>query len=62
MNRKNNEIYKIGQKIGLNIIDIEEILTNNSPTIGLTSQSLGFGPEPPYWASLYGSISTQNFE
>ncbi|UCH72491.1 MAG: hypothetical protein JSW62_02790 [Thermoplasmatales archaeon] len=62
MNRKNNEIYKVGQKVGLNKKEIENILKNNSPANQLTSQSLEFGPDPPYWASLYGSISTRNFE
>jgi hypothetical protein len=62
MNRKNNEIYKIGQKIGLNKKDIENILKKNPSTNQSTFQMFGLGPDdPPYWASFYGSISIRNF-
>jgi hypothetical protein len=63
MDKKNDEIFKIGQNIGLNKKDIENLLTDNSPTNQLISQSFDLGPDdPPYWASLYGSISTRNFK
>ena len=54
MNKKNIEIFKIGQKIGLNKKDIKNILTNTSPTNRLTSQSFGLGPDdPPYYEKSY---------
>lgn len=59
---KNAKIFEIGQKIGLNKKEIENILTNTSSTIELTSQLLGSGPNEPYWASMYGSISTKDFQ
>ena len=57
----NAKIYKVGQKLGLNKEEIENILTNSSSTNELTSQMLRYGPDEPYWSSMYGSISNKVF-
>ena len=61
MKNKNYKIYKIGQKIGLNEKEIENVLTNTVPASELSSKTAGPGDDI-YCGGLYASISTRDFK
>ncbi len=55
----NRKIYYVGQKIGLNKKDINNIL-NNAQSIN-EQTSLATGP-PDYLCTFYGTISIKDFK
>lgn len=55
----NNEIYELGQTIGIDKREIDSILTSNPQT--LEQPNFSTGPKM-YESALYGSISPLDFK
>jgi len=55
----NIKLYDIGEKIGLNKKEMNNLLNDHPQRI--EQSSLLLGPKP-YWATFYGTISIKDFQ